>query len=90
MSGFQAIWAPMMAERLFSWSFPPRKVILSTAWSARLRASPGALLRSASLAPTHHGAGGSSGAMEDTDSTEVMQDPAMVIARCCNPASAQR
>ena len=30
---FPASWAPMVAERLFSWSSPPR-------WSARRRASP--------------------------------------------------
>ena len=44
---FPASWAPMVAERLFGWS----GAILSTAWSACLRASPDAL-RSASLAPT--------------------------------------
>ena len=59
----------MVAERLFGWS-SLKGVILSTEWSC-FRACPDAL-RSASLAPTSHGAAGSSGAMEDTDSTEVM------------------
>ena len=51
---FPACWAPMVAERLFSWSPPPRGVRLSTAWSVRLRASPD-VLRSAPVAPTQSG-----------------------------------
>ena len=47
---FPACWAPMVAERLFSWSPPPRGVHLPAAWSARLTASPD-VFRSASLAP---------------------------------------
>ena len=48
---FSATWAPMVAERLFGWSFPFKGVILSTELSACFRASPDAL-RSASLPPT--------------------------------------
>ena len=45
---FPACWAPMVAERLFSWS-PPSWVHLLAGWSARLRASP--VFRNTSLAP---------------------------------------
>ena len=37
---FPACWAPMVAERLFSWSPPPKGVFLLATWSVRLRASP--------------------------------------------------
>ena len=56
----------MVAERLV----PAKGVILSTAWSACLKASPDTPKRT----PWHqhcHGAAGSSGAMEDAD-TEVV------------------
>ena len=59
---FPACWAPMVAERLFSWSPPPRGVHLSTAWSLRLTASPGRILGTNTVRAL---------AMEETDSTEV-------------------
>ena len=86
---FPASWAPMVAERLFSWSLR-KGVRLSTAWSARLRASPDHT-KSASLAPTQPercrfqwGNGG------DWQHWAEVQDQTMVITRGYNCAGAQR
>ena len=68
---FPATWAPMVAERLFSWSSPPR----GSSYPQHGLPASGPPHTHSGAHPWHqhsHGAAGSSGAMEDTDSTEVM------------------
>ena len=68
---FPASWAPMVAERLFSWSSPPR----GSSYSQHGLPASGPPQTHSGAHPWHqhsHGAAGSSEAMEDTDSTEVM------------------
>ena len=62
---FPASWAPMVAERLFGWSSPPRE----SSYPQRGQPASGP---AQTHSGAHPGAAGSSGAMEDTDSTEVV------------------
>ena len=70
---FPACWAPMVAERLFSWSPPPK----GSSYSQRGRSDSGPPHKYSGEHPWHRdsqGAAGSSGArkaMEESDSTEV-------------------
>eukprot|EP00434_Breviolum_minutum_P044510 symbB.v1.2.039761.t1/scaffold6771.1/size17783/1 len=68
---FPASWAPMVAERLFGWSSPPT----GASYPQRGQPASGPPQTHSGAHPWHqhsHGAAGSSGAMEDTDSTEVV------------------
>ena len=68
---FPASWAPMVAERLFSWSSPQR----GSAYPQHGLPASGPPQTYFGAHPWHQhsqGATGSSEAMEDTDSTEVM------------------
>ena len=65
-----ACWAPMVAERLFSWSPPPR----GSTYPQHGRSASGPPQTYSGAHPWHQhsqGAAGSSEAMEETDSTEV-------------------
>ena len=65
-----ASWTPMVAERLFSWSSPPR-----SSYPQHGLPASGPSQTYSGAHPWHqhsHGAAGSSEAMEDIDSTEVM------------------
>ena len=67
---FPASWAPMVAERLFSWSPPSR----GSAYPQHGRPASGPLQTYSGAHPWHQhsqGAAGSSEAMEETDSTDV-------------------
>ena len=67
---FPASWAPMVAERLFGWSSPPT----GASYPQRGQPASGPPQTHSGAHPWHqhsHGAAGS-GAMEDTDSTEVV------------------
>ena len=67
---FPACWAPMVTERLFSWSPPPRGSI----YPQQGRSASGPPQTYPGAHPWHQhsqGAAGSSEAMEETDSTEV-------------------
>ena len=67
---FPASWAPMVAERLFSWSPPSR----GFAYPQHGRPASGPPQTTPRVHPWHkhsQGAAGSSEAMEETDSTEV-------------------
>eukprot|EP00434_Breviolum_minutum_P037229 symbB.v1.2.033004.t1/scaffold4040.1/size45707/1 len=67
---FPASWAPTVAERLFSWSPPPR----GSAYPQHGRPASGPPQTYSGAHPWHQhsqGAAGSSEAMEETDSTEV-------------------
>ena len=68
---FPASWAPMVAERLFGWSSHPR----GSSYPQRGQPASGPPQTHSGAHPWHqhsHGAAGSSGAMEDADSTEVV------------------
>ena len=68
---FPANWAPMVAERLFGWSSHPR----GSSYPQRGQPASGPPQTHSGAHPWHqhsHGAAGSSGAMEDADSTEVV------------------
>ena len=70
---FPACWAPMVAERLFSWSPPPK----GSSYSQHGRSDSGPPHKYSGAHPWHRNsqsAAGSSGAreaMEESDSTEV-------------------
>ena len=67
---FPASWAPIVAERLFSWSPPPR----GSAYPQHGRPASGPPQTYSGAHPWHQhsqGAAGSSEAMEETDSTDV-------------------
>ena len=86
---FPASWAPMVAERLFSWSPPSREF----AYPQHGRPVSGPPQTTSRVHPWHQhsqGAAGSSEAMEGTDSTGEVQDQTMVITRCYNRAGTQR
>ena len=85
---FPASWAPMVAERLFSWSPPSR----GSTYPQDGRPASGPPQTYSGAHPWHQnsqGAAGSSEAMEDTDSWSEVQDQTVVIARCYNCAGAQ-
>ena len=68
---FPACWAPMVAERLFSWSSQPR----GSSYPQRGQPASGPTQMHSGAHPWHqhrHGAASSSGAMADADSTEVV------------------
>ena len=68
---FPASWAPMVAERLFSWSSHPR----GSSYPQRGQPASGPPQTHSGAHPWHqhsHGAAGSRGAMADADSTEVV------------------
>ena len=68
---FPASWAPMVAERLFGWSSHPRGS--SYPQSGQPASGPPATYSEAHPGHQHgHGAAGSSGAMDESDSTEIM------------------
>ena len=73
MSGFQPVAAPMVAERLFSWSPPPK----GSSYSQHGRSDSGPPHKYSGAHPWHRNsqsAAGSSGAreaMEESDSTDV-------------------
>ena len=67
---FPASWAPMVADRLFNWSPPTRE----SAYPQHGRPVSGPPQTTPRVHPWHQhsqSAAGSSGAMEETDSTEV-------------------
>ena len=69
--GFTASWAPMVAEKLFGWSSHPR----GSSYPQRGQPASEPPQTHSGAHPWHqhsHGAAGSSGAMEDADSTEVV------------------
>ena len=68
---FPASWAPMVAERLFGWS-SPTKGSFCPQGGQPASGSPHSYSGANPWHQEGHGAAGSSGAMEDTDSTEVM------------------
>ena len=68
---FPASWAPMVAERLFGWS-SPTKGSFCPQGGQPASGSPHSYYGANPWHQEGHGAAGSSGAMEDTDSTEVM------------------
>ena len=68
---FPASWVPMVAERLFGWSSHPKR----SSYPQRGQPASGPPQTHSGAHPWHqhgHGAAGSSGAMEDADSTEVV------------------
>ena len=68
---FPASWAPMVAERLFGWTSHPRV----SSYPQRGQPASGPPHTHSGAHPWHqhsHDAAGSSGAMEDADSTEVV------------------
>ena len=87
---FLANWALMVAERLFGWSSHSR--VSSYPQRGQPASGPPQPHSGAHSWHQHsHDTAGSSVAMEDADSIEVVyKNPAMVIAWCCSRAGAQR
>ena len=85
---FPASWAPMVAERLFGLSSNPGE----SSYPRHGQPASGLSQKQSGVHPWHqsrHEAAGSSGAMSDVDSTEVVYKiPTMVIARCGSRAGA--
>ena len=85
---FPASWAPMVAEWLFGLSSNPGE----SSYPQHGQPASGLSQHQSGVHPWHQSrreAAGSSGAMADVDSTEVVYNPAMVIARCSSSAGAE-